>query len=408
MTQYAVTNEVKPIKGITTYVAPVREPTDHLPLLNLDDLPRNTFWLTLGRACTLRRDYGSQTEAAYVAWLVNRLPVTMIDGAGNIHVDTRTEPAHRSMFTSHTDSVHSSGGVNPVHVDGKFWRAGTGAALGADDGAGNAVMAYMIEMGVPGYFVFFRGEECGGIGSKWLAKNMPELFEDIDRAVAFDRAGYYDIITYQSGGRCCSDAFAEALADKLSTDTSWYTACPNGVYTDTAEFIRLIPECTNISVGYKNQHGDHEEQDVEFLWGLAKICVSVQWDNLPTVRDPKVRESLYSAYADYDYMDADWYKDYKVADGVYHGTKLSEPNILDDADAEIADAIEDAMTHGNKIWIMDLIADVVSPEDPGFALKNMNAGRLDPETLEMGLGMIHDGWTGDQVLQELFDFCRST
>ena len=66
------------------------------------------------------------------------------------------------------------------------------------------------------------------------------------------------------------------------------------------------------------------------------------------------------------------------------------------------------MTHGNKIWIMDLIADVVSPEDPGFALKNMNAGRLDPETLEMGLGMIHDGWTGDQVLQELFDFCRST
>jgi hypothetical protein len=397
MTQLAL---AKP--AFAAYVAPVRAPTEHLPLLDTSTLPSTPFWSTLGMAVTMRRDYGSATEAAYVAWLANRLPVSLIDGAGNVHVDLRTQPDHRSMFTSHTDTVHSSGGANKVRVDGKFWRADAGSALGADDGAGNAIMAHMINAGVPGYYVFFRGEERGGVGSSWLAKNMPELFVDIDRAVAFDRAGYADVITHQSGGRCCSDEFAEALATQLSSDTDWYMPCNTGVYTDTAEFTRLIPECTNLSVGYKNQHGDREEQDVEFLWDLAQRSVAAQWDDLPTKRDPKVRESKY----------ADMYDPYEAyvpsGDGVYYGqpkTALDEYDDLDDDANILCDIIESAIETGLYGRLIELIAEAACPEDPDAAKRHLNPRMLDDERLEEAANMLYDGWTADQVLGDLFDAC---
>lgn len=261
-----------------------------LPRLDIATVPSTTLMRTLSHALTLRRDHGSATEAGFVAWLASRLPVTMIDGAGNLHVDLRTDPAHRTMFTAHTDAVHGGGGTNTVRVDGIFWRADEGAALGADDGAGVALLCHMIEAVVPGYYVFFRGEEYGGIGSKWLAEGMPGLFKTIDRAIAFDRAGYSDVITHQSGGRCCSDKFADALAAALTTEDNWYLPDSTGVYTDTAEFTKLVSECTNISVGYANQHGDREELNIRFLVKLAVQLVLIQWDSLPAERDPTVTE----------------------------------------------------------------------------------------------------------------------
>lgn len=391
------------------YVPPVRVDTDRLPKLDVSTLPSNIFWRVLGQAVTLKRDYESATEAAFVAWLARQVHVTMIDAASNLHVDTRTLPEHRSMFTAHTDTVHSSGGPNTVRVDGKFWRADKGAALGADDGSGCAILAYMIEMGVPGYYVFFRGEERGGVGSSWLAKEMPALFSEIDRAVAFDRAGYADVITHQAGGRCCSDVFAQALADQLSTDTDWYMPCDGGVYTDTAEFIGLIPECTNISVGYKNQHGDREEQDVEFLWGLAKRCVAVQWDNLPTERDPKIVESLYSLTGG----GLDWGRilgepdetrsPAKVA-GVYYGYD----DYLNHEIEDLLELIAVVRTGGPSSALMYLAAEEAWPEDPEMAYKNMRVSLLDEDTLGYIQGMLEEGWPAHAALMELYDLCAST
>jgi hypothetical protein len=402
------------------YVAPVRLDTDSMELLDFDTLPKTSFWQTLGRALTLKRDFGSATESSYVAWLCNRLPVSLIDAAGNLHVDLRTAPTHRTMFTSHTDTVHSSSGINKVRVDGDFWRADKGAALGADDGGGNAIMAHLIDQNVPGYYVFFRGEERGGVGSSWLSENLPELFEDIDRAVAFDRAGYYDIITHQAGGRCCSDEFAQELANRLSTEDSWFLPCNGGVYTDTAEFTSIIPECTNVSIGYKNQHGDREEQDVVFLWALAQDLAKIEWDTLPTKRDPKAREPKYGYGS---YLDDDWYKDYdkKPAaknDGVYHGTSLKDDishsgyvthtDPYEGEEIEVMNALEAAIYEGDKQWIMDLIADSVWPQEPGMALKNMSARKLDDDVLEMGMQMLTDGWTVGQTLADMYDMIATT
>jgi hypothetical protein len=265
----------------------------HLPMLTDMDVPSTTLMQTLHRMVRTRRAGDSMAEARCVAWLANRLPVTMIDAAGNLHVDMRQGPQHRTMFTCHTDTVHRQGGPNNIRLDTSNplsvkWRADEGHCLGADDGAGIALIMHMIDHGVPGYYMFFRGEESGGVGSQWLAKYMPHALKDVDRCISFDRADYADVITHQAGGRCCSDEFADALAQALTADDLSLVYMPDstGVFTDSANLTDIIPECTNLSVGYKHQHGDGEWQDVTFLQALASALVNVRWDDLPVRREP--------------------------------------------------------------------------------------------------------------------------
>jgi hypothetical protein len=363
----------------------------HLPLLDPTQNFGTQLMRVLAHALSLKRDHGSRTEAEFVSWLVNRLPVTMIDGAGNIHVDRRRLPSHRSLFTSHTDTVHHSGGHNHVRIDGHIWRADR-AALGADDGAGIALMCHMIERGVSGYFIFFRGEERGGVGSSWLADNMPELLEEFDRAVAFDRAGYTDVITHQSGGRCCSNTFAEALSDQLNDQGMLYMPCDGGVYTDTAEFIRLIPECTNLSVGYKYQHGDREEQDVKYLQVLAEALVAVNWDKLPTERDPRVREMPWSHAA-------------MVGHTSYKSFTPMAAAEMDKVD-EVAEACEMWLGNVTRTDLLNLIAAHIMPEDPQMARRFINPLKLRDVDVERALEELYNGWDAETVLQDLYDSCE--
>ena len=253
--------------------------------------------------------------------------------------------------------------------------------------------------------MFFRGEERGGIGSRWAAKHMSNAFADLDRAVAFDRAGYYDVITYQAGGRCCSNVFAQALADQLSLDDSWFTPSDQGVFTDTAELTDLIPECTNVSVGYKHQHGDMEQQDVEFLWRLAQRCVQVAWDALPTARDPLIPDVP-------EFDPRDWLDYRGMAKAANAGT-LSPILANDDVDeydddyveveAELWDALDGAMEkQPRRIPLMQLIAKNAYPDDPSIAFKRINPKLLDDETLGIAFEMLDSGWPTSQILDELW------
>jgi hypothetical protein len=80
-----------------------------------------------------------------------------------------------------------------------------------------------------------------------------------------------------------------------------YVKDDGGVYTDSAEFVDIIPECTNISVGYYKEHTHTESQDIDHLERLANACLQVDWDNLPTVRDPKITEyKTTTTYTKYD------------------------------------------------------------------------------------------------------------
>ncbi|CAB4241064.1 hypothetical protein UFOVP228_44 [uncultured Caudovirales phage] len=346
------------------YVKPVY-PHAHLPMLTDDDVPATQLMYNLHRALRTMRAHGSKAEAKYVAWLVNRLPVTMIDGAGNIHVDMRTGPMHRTMFTAHTDTVHRRGGPNSIRLDttnpkATLWRADEGKALGADDGAGIALMQHMIASGVPALYVFFREEESGGRGSSWLAANMPAVLSDVDRCISFDRAGWHDVITHQGMGRCCSDEFANALATALTPDdfSLQYLPDDTGVFTDSANMTDLVGECTNVSVGYKHQHGDGEYQDVTFLAALADQLVKVQWDDLPVRRKAGEVEDVFGF-------------------GKWAGrTSPGLPIVpLDQDDQYLIDALY-AASKGDYACIRGIVSEWINPEKPEESLRLIDPMRV--------------------------------
>ncbi len=178
--------------------------------------------------------------------------------------------------------------------------------LGADDGVGMWLSSMMIAHGVPGLYIFHTGEECGGIGSSYIADKLPSMLDGVKRAVAFDRAGYGDVITHQMGQRCCSDDFGDALAEALGDG---FLPDSTGVYTDTAEYLDIIPECTNISVGYAQQHGVNEWCDLHFANCLFSRLLEIDWGSLPTKRDPHGPVDYSGYYPGYggNYGLYDWY-----------------------------------------------------------------------------------------------------
>lgn len=201
----------------------------------------------------------------------------------------------RTVFASHLDTAckeHAK--VNQV-IEGDIIKTDGKSILGADDKAGVTVMLWMIKNNIPGLYYFFIGEEVGCIGSG-LAAKFYKVKGYFDRIISFDRRGTDSIITHQSGTKSCSDDFATELAKQLNISGLKYKKDDTGVYTDSAEFTSVIPECTNISVGYYKEHTFSEHQDIKHLYLLAKACLSVQWENLPTKRDMSKVETKWDKF----------------------------------------------------------------------------------------------------------------
>lgn len=199
----------------------------------------------------------------------------------------------RTIFASHLDTAcKDSTSVEHV-IEGDMIKTDGKTILGADDKAGVSVMLFMMLHNVPGLYYFFIGEEVGCVGSG-LASKYGDFKGKYDRIISFDRRDVDSVITFQSSTRCCSDKFAEALAKELNKSGLKYEKDDTGVYTDSAEFTDIIPECTNLSVGYYREHTHSESQDIKHLTKLADACLRVDWENLPTIRDPKKTE--YKSY----------------------------------------------------------------------------------------------------------------
>ena len=205
-----------------------------------------------------------------------------------------------TIFASHLDTV-SKEYIQVTHViDGNIIKTDGKTTLGADDKAGVAIMLWMIVNNVPGLYYFFIGEEVGCIGSGLASKDLN--FKNYNKIISFDRYGTNSVITHQSSQRSTSDIFADALCDELNTHGFIFEKDSGGVYTDSAEFMGIIPECTNISVGYYKQHTFQEYQDIDFLSNLASVCLIVNWDNLPVSRDPSKVEYKEIYYSVNDYI----------------------------------------------------------------------------------------------------------
>lgn len=229
-----------------------------------------------------------------------------------------TDEKSDTLFSCHTDTVHWHGGRQQVVYDenlGVIYTDGESSdCLGADDGTGVWLMLEMIACGVPGTYIFHRGEECGGVGSRWLRENEQDFLKRFKRAIAFDRKDVWNVITHQGGQRCCSGEFAEKLYDALNktNDALIYDEDDTGVFTDTKNYVYLIPECTNLSVGYYDQHTSNERQDVRHAMRLLSACLEVDWEALPVHRkipeEPKYYSGLYRGYGALDDGDQDAYE----------------------------------------------------------------------------------------------------
>jgi len=102
--------------------------------------------------------------------------------------------------------------------------------------------------------------------------------------------------------QCCSDEFVKALEEEFKKNGLEYKDDPTGMWCDSGVFMEMIPECTNISVGYKSEHTFFEEQNITHLEKLVEVVLKIDWKNLPVKRDPsKVTRSIGRYNYDYEW-----------------------------------------------------------------------------------------------------------
>jgi hypothetical protein len=241
---------------------------------------------------TYRRGADSKGEQKMINRYIKPLGMKQ-DKAGNLYKVVGDKP--NVMWSCHTDTVHKDKGKNTqtIYLDNggnptKIFKNDK-EPLGADCGTGVWIMMNMIRHNINGLYIFHRAEECGGMGSSYISSDTPELIKDIEIAIAFDRYGYGSVITHQGGMRCCSDTFGNALANLLQ-DVHFYRLDQTGSFTDTDNYAEQISECTNISVGYFDQHSSKEYQDIPHAVSLCRFMCEHgnEFAKLPVKRDPSV------------------------------------------------------------------------------------------------------------------------
>jgi hypothetical protein len=258
-----------------------------------------------------------------------------VDEFGNYYIEIGEDS--RTMFTCHLDTACLDQEEVNHRFDGKYIGTDGKTILGADDKAGMCIILYMIEKKIPGLYYFFLGEEVGCIGSRALAKLFKNTEHGLDRVVSFDRRGTNSIITHQFYGRCCSDEFAIELSNRLNSYNLKLKPDPTGISTDSASFMDIIPECTNISVGYYEEHTHDEYQDIEFLRKIAEACIRIDWETLPTKRDPNYNE--WSDWVDDDGSNYGTWPNYELTYGYYKKPKQENYTYIIDTHGDSVKAI---------------------------------------------------------------------
>jgi hypothetical protein len=185
----------------------------------------------------------------------------------------------------------------------------------------------------------------------------------------------------------------------------------SGVYTDTAEFIDIIPECTNLSVGYYSEHSDKECLDIIHFQALADRVAKIDWDTLPTDRDPTEVDAW--GMRDWGVAGQEWGAWSRKGWGATSVSAFYDRDggntyhhLTDDGDdewyrEELRDALYDAMA-GSKQWLIEMLCESVYPEDPEMAEHFIDRSKLDETVLTQALqhSTVFDP---DTVLAEIFD-----
>lgn len=243
---------------------------------------------------TYRRPMDSDTEERFIEKFLGPLDVER-DEVGNIWKRIGDSDV---LWSSHTDTVHAIEGMQSLNITNHMVSLAEGSnsnCLGADCTTGVYIMTEMIKANKPGLYVFHRGEERGAYGSRFIAKDKT-LLEGINMAIAFDRYGTKSIITHQGMGRGCSDKFGDSLSEQLQ----FLDLDTGGIFTDTANYMDIVPECTNLSVGYDGHHTPKERQNLTYLRFFIDQMIGLDTTKLVVARDPSEHDyGWYGGWADF-------------------------------------------------------------------------------------------------------------
>jgi len=211
------------------------------------------------------------------------------DSIGNYYYEIGKS---ETLFTTHLDT-YSSIYEKVNHIidknDEYIIRTDETTILGGDNKLGCTILISMIKKGIPGTYYFFLGEEpiiSGGLyGSTNALSSNTEFFKKFKRCIAFDRKEYGSIVVRQMGRMCCSKEFETSLANELDVrGIKWNPETAYGYYTDTAVFMDVIPECTNISAGGFNEHYKTEWVNLNYTYKVFLSAIDVDWESLPYYR----------------------------------------------------------------------------------------------------------------------------
>ena len=309
-----------------------------------------------------RRQHNSEGEASFIERFIlplGAVPYLNPKGETIAYVVDNTHGHSKVLWSSHIDTMHrkpkegtSDSLTQEVWVsdDGVAFVTDTADCLGADDGAGMYLMFNMIMRDVAGTYIFHRGEEIGCWGSGEMAEHHKDWLKGFTHAIAFDRRGTTSIITHQRGERCCSEALSEQLASLFDMR---YESDPTGVYTDTAEYMDIIPECVNVSIGYDSEHSHFETLDTNHVFALRDAICALDWDKITLVaeRDPTKREYKEPSYGSW---------------GTWSGNKHKTPSNLSAYEIPSVERILSTSTRSLAQWVSE-----ADPEDVAILLQDL-------------------------------------
>jgi hypothetical protein len=229
----------------------------------------------------------SETDESFIEDYIRPLGVDQ-DDYGNLFLEIGDK--NDVMWSCHTDTVHNKAGYQELFLDDTSERVWSEAnCLGADDTTGVWLMIEMIKAKKPGIYFFHRAEEQGARGSNFILNHNIKFLENINYAIALDRKGYNSFVTHQMGERTASDKFGNSLIEQLP----FLKLDDTGLFTDTYTYSNVIPECTNISVGYYGQHTKNEYQSIPFMLKLREGLLALDYAKFVVDRDPKVVEDKF-------------------------------------------------------------------------------------------------------------------
>jgi hypothetical protein len=134
-----------------------------------------------------------------------------------------------------------------------------------------------------------------------------------------------------------------------------YVLDPTGVYTDTAEYMEIIPECLNVSIGYDSEHSHFETLNTTHVLALRDAICALDWDAISLVveRDPTKRE-----YREQPNYGSSW--------GTWTGSEARLPSNLSAYEIPSVERILSTSTRSLAQWVVE-----ADPDDVAMLLQDL-------------------------------------